>query len=286
MLILAHADGLRVYLYQFGQWIHEAAGDRDRTTNGDVVVGKFFTGQLGGRIDGSPLLADNEYLHIAVETQVLQEVFRLTAGRTVTDGHGFDAVSFHHFLYLLCRFFRLADGRVRVNVLVVKQVALSIETYHFATCTEAGIDTHDALLPQRGGQEQLAQVGGKDADGFVVGPFLAAGGKFGFDRRLQQAFVGILYGFGHVAAASIVAPYVLTFKALQAGVVLVGGNVHLEHAFRLGTAHGQQAVGTAALQWVGHVEVVAVVGCFGFFPLHHAGGDDGTTVEGCADGLS
>ena len=130
-----------------GTYLTGALFFKPRTTNGDVVIGKFFTGQFGGRIDGSPLLADNEYLHVAIETQVLQEVFRLTAGRTVADGHGFDAVSFHHLLDLLCRFFRLADGWVRVNVLVVKQVALRIETYHFATCTEAGIDTHDALLP-------------------------------------------------------------------------------------------------------------------------------------------
>ena len=50
VLILSHADALRVYLYQLGQRVHQSASDAHRTSHGDVVVGELVTGDFGGGI--------------------------------------------------------------------------------------------------------------------------------------------------------------------------------------------------------------------------------------------
>ncbi len=43
MLILTDTDRFGIDLYQFGQWIRESPSNGNGTTNGDIVVGKFFT---------------------------------------------------------------------------------------------------------------------------------------------------------------------------------------------------------------------------------------------------
>ena len=65
------------------------------------------------------------------------------------------------------------DGRVGEDGLVVQQIALCIEADHLTARTEAWVDAHDALLAQGGTEQQLAQILGENADGFVIGLLLA-----------------------------------------------------------------------------------------------------------------
>ncbi len=50
VLVLAHADRLRVDLHELGQRVLQAAGDRHRAAQRHVQVGEFLGRQLGGRI--------------------------------------------------------------------------------------------------------------------------------------------------------------------------------------------------------------------------------------------
>ena len=44
VLVLSHADTLRVDLHQFCQWVHESPPDAYGTAHGDILVGKLLTG--------------------------------------------------------------------------------------------------------------------------------------------------------------------------------------------------------------------------------------------------
>ena len=48
VLVLAHTDGLGVYLDQFGQGVHEAAADGNSPPDGNVLIGKLSPRHLRG----------------------------------------------------------------------------------------------------------------------------------------------------------------------------------------------------------------------------------------------
>jgi len=52
---------------------------------------------------------------------------------------------------------------------VGEELALRIEEHDFAAGAKTGIDGEDGALAERGGEEELAQVFGEDADGFFIG---------------------------------------------------------------------------------------------------------------------
>ena len=88
----------------------------------------------------------------------------------------------------------LRYGRVGEDRLMMQQVALGIETYNLTTSAESRVNTHDALLSQWSRHKQLAQIVGKDVNGFLLSLFPAVCGKLVFDGRLQQTFVSVLNG--------------------------------------------------------------------------------------------
>ena len=56
----------------------------------------------------------------------------------------------YHLLHMDGSLHAMVDGRVGKDGLMVQQVALSVEAYHLTTRSETGVDTHHALLTQRG----------------------------------------------------------------------------------------------------------------------------------------
>ncbi len=56
--------------------------------------------------------------------------------------------------------------------LVVEELSLGVEADDLAARPEAGIEGEDALLPERRGEQELAEVVGEDADRLRVGPLL------------------------------------------------------------------------------------------------------------------
>ena len=145
MLILAHADGLRVDLYEFSQRIHESAPYGDGSAHGDVVVGEFLARQGGGRVDRCAVFVYHENLHFAGITQRFQKPLGLAAGGTVAKRDSLDVVAGYKAQNRFCRAFDVGGGRGGINYVVGEQIAVGVETYHFASCAETGIDTHDAF---------------------------------------------------------------------------------------------------------------------------------------------
>ena len=173
-----------------------------------------------------------------------------------------------------------------INRVVVEEVALGVKANHLAARAESWVNAHDALLAQRGSQEELAQVVGKDANGLFVGPRLALGGKFGFDAGAEQALVGIRHGHLHLGSGRRTAAHVGTGQALEAALLVVGRDADAQESLGLAAADGQQAVGGASAEWLAPVEIVAILLRFGRLGLHHFGGDDGETLIGGAQGVA
>ena len=95
--------------------------------------------------------------------------------------------------------------RVGIDGLVVEQVPLGIQTDNLAPRTEAWVYSQYPLLSQRGSQQQLPQVLGKDPDGFLVGLRLALAGKLALYAWLQETLQGVGHGKGDLAGRPIAA---------------------------------------------------------------------------------
>ena len=86
VLVLPHPNALGVYLHQLCQRVHEPAADACGTTYGDVLVGKFFTGNLGGGVNGGAIFIDEEYGQAQV--QLFDELVRFPACGAIAHGYG------------------------------------------------------------------------------------------------------------------------------------------------------------------------------------------------------
>ena len=84
---------------------------------------------------------------------MVDKVLRFAAGCSVADGDSFDLVGFDHLTEFRSGFTGLADRRMRINVFIMQQITLSVETNNLATGTETGIDGEYPLLSQWGGKE-------------------------------------------------------------------------------------------------------------------------------------
>lgn len=265
VLILSHADALRVDLDQFGQRVHQSSADGDRSTRRHVLVGKLLARRRRGRVDGGAVLGDREDAHLRqggiVVEHLIDKIPRLAARRAVAYGDGLDGEVLHHACGRHSGLGTVALGRVRVEDLVVEQVALGVEAGDLASVGKSGVDGHHALLSQRGGEEQLAQVLGEDMDGLFVGLFLAQRRKLILNTRVYEPSEGVLHGFAHEALTGAVASDKLSAQAVLHGFFVGDGDTDAQHARLLAAAHGQQSVGGAAAQRLGEVEVVGKLLC-------------------------
>ena len=175
MLVLSYADALRVNLHQFRQWIHQSASYADSSAHGDILVGELISGCLGCRIDGGPVFADNEDRRSPFFEggQILYKFAGFTGCCAVADGYCFNLIVTDHVEHVHLGFHEAVDRRVGEDGLVVKQVTLGVEAYHLATGAETWVYAHHALLSQWGIHQELAQILGKDVDGFIIRFFLA-----------------------------------------------------------------------------------------------------------------
>ncbi len=147
VLILSHADALRVNLHQFGQRIHQSAADAHGAAHSDILVGELLARHLRRRVDARAILAH----HVGGDVADLpQHVGGLPRSGTVAAGDGFHLPLAGDGNIGTA----LAVGRLHIRADgVVEQVALRVEHHHLAAGADAGVDTHHPLLTQRRGEE-------------------------------------------------------------------------------------------------------------------------------------
>ncbi len=172
MLILADTDGLGVDLYQFGEGVHETSPYGHGPPDRHVLAGEFLPGSLGCRVDGRPALVDADYPYPLRQVKRPQEGFRFPARRAVSHGDGLDLEPPAEVDHRAPGLVRLPLRCVRIDSVPMKELALPVETDHLASRPEPGIDGENALLPQRGSKQELAEVVREHPDRLRVGAFL------------------------------------------------------------------------------------------------------------------
>ena len=275
MLVEAHSDGLGVDFHQLRQGVLQAAADGDGSTDGQIQLREFFTGNVAGRIDGGSVL-----VHYGV--QHLREVFaddfghnllNLPCSRTVAHGHQLDIVLEDG----------LADGGScgvggahLLDDKVPQKLAGFVQGGALGSSADSWVNTQhtgslDGLLHQ-----QVFQVFAEDADSVAVRIIALVTTDFPQDGGGQEANQSVLDGLAVVA----VVDGVLVLQHLD-GSVHVHVQAHLQLALPLTTVDGQDAVGLYLVQSLLVVPVHLVDGNLGLFlatnSLHH--NLSGTQVE-------
>ena len=191
MLVLADADGFRVEFHEFGERVHEASADGDGAAHGEIVVRKFFAGDVAGGVNRGAGFIDHHDGNRSGQAEGADERLGLAPAGAVADGDGLDFEKLHEAEELL---FGIGLHAVRENDVVVEQLSLAIEEDDFATGADAGVDGQDGALTERSGEEELAEVGGEDLDALGVGALFGFEAHLGFHRGAKETFAGVLDG--------------------------------------------------------------------------------------------
>ena len=199
VLVLAHADGLRVDLHQLSQRVLEPPGDGHGGAQVHIVLGELLGGQLGGGVDRGPGLADDHIAQAAPQSvdQLHRHLLGLPAGGAVADGDVLHAVLSHQMG-------QLGDGLLFLPLPIggvdyrrVQHLAGAVHHRHLAAHAVAGIQSHGDLALHRRLHQQGLQVQGKLADGALAGLFRQCRPHFPFQRGVNEAVIGVLCGVFH-----------------------------------------------------------------------------------------
>ena len=289
MLVLAHADGFRVDLHQLSQRILQAAGDRDRTAQGDVQIRELLRGQLGRRVHRRARFADNHFLRRHFRELLLQieeEALGFARGGAVADRHQLHVVLLAQRRHGDRSFCCLAG--VRINSVGGNQFAGAIHYRHLHAGTQARIETHGRAQACRGGHQQIVQVTGKDVNRFVFGAFAHGAHQFGFEMHqhldtpgpAHHPFAPAVRRSVVQAQAKMVGDDLLAVALFRRLVKLrVGIQGELQHTFIAAAEHCQGAVRRGGGNRFMMIEVVAEFRPFFLFAVHHGGDDMGVLPQ-------
>ena len=279
VLVLADADGLGIELYQFREGIHQAASDADGSADGDVMVRELLAGDVGGGVDGRPGFVDEDDGDGCREAEGAHELFGFAAGGAVADGDGLDLEAAHEFGEHEGGFAGECGRGGDVQDVVVEEFPLTIETHEFASGTEAGIEREDVAAAESGSEEEFAEIVGEDADGLGVGLFLGFHPDLGFERKTQEAAVGILHGETHLFTRGLAwSEHEESFEDVE-GEVFGRGDPDEEEAFGFAAADGEQAMTGNGGEGFGPGEVVLELGGLRLLSGEDLGTDGGLLPE-------
>ena len=283
MLVLPHADGLRIDLYQLSQGILEAASDGDRTTQRDVHVWELIRGKLGCGVDRSTRLRDHDRSW-ALAAGLLQHVgdlvgqlFRLTGSGAVADSHKVHRVlrtQRGQSVYCLAP---LVLRLMRIDNCGIKNLAGGINYSALHAVSIARVQSNRGALTRRCRQQDVAQVGSKDLERALLRDFFEAHAHIKARRDVELRAPAPVHGVGKPLG-------ILNRKIKTLGnhalidFVFTGIQVELENALVLTAQQRQDAVRGQLVERLRELEVVLKLGAFGFLASHH-GSTHGALVE-------
>ena len=199
MLVLAHANRLRVHLHEFGQRVLQAAANRNGATSGHVFLREFLDSNHACAVHRCTCFRnDHARRNFALELRghFGAEGIGLAACGTVTDCNQVNLV-------LVDKAHQVNGGTglvvprfVRLDNAVVHELAVFVEHGHLATRTETRVKGEHGLVTGRCCEQHILQVLAEHLEGFFFGGVLEHQAYFTFHARLQQAFPSILaHGF-------------------------------------------------------------------------------------------
>ena len=209
MLVLAHADGLRVNLDELGERVLQAARDGDGAAHGHVVVGQLGGCQGRGGVDGGTRLRNGHLLGCfhALLAQGANEF----AGKPV----GFaacGAVANGDELHVLLaagggefaqRLLPLIARGVRVDGARAQGLARLVDDGVLHAVAQARVQAEGAAVPGGRGEQNIAQVGGEHLGRVLRGGIEQAVADALGQARAQVAAPGGAHGGGEPAEHAV-----------------------------------------------------------------------------------
>ena len=165
MLVLSHADGLRVDFDELGERVLQAACNRDGAAHGHVVVGQLGGGQGRGGVDGCARLRDGHLLGCfgAFLTQGADqfagELVGFAACGAVADGDKFHAVLAAGGGELTQCFCPLVARGVRVDGAHAQRLTGAVNHGVFHAVAQTRVQAEGGLVAGGCGEQNIAQVG-------------------------------------------------------------------------------------------------------------------------------
>ncbi len=257
VLVLSNADGFGIDFDEFSERILEASGDGDGSTDGEVEIGEFFAGNIRGAVHTCARFVDLNEDDIA-DTLGFQgffeEGFGFSAPCAISDSDSVGWVLGEEGEQVACCACFVTDGEKEGGI--SEKLSCLIDGNAFAACAESGVDADHTFFAEGRGEQEIAEVVGKDIDGVAVGAHLDFDAHVGFDARCEQTLVGILDGEGELfgkGGRSVVCGFVLDIVEYRIGVDLKGC---AECAFFFAALDGEKAVGRDGFE--GFFEVVVL----------------------------
>ncbi len=174
----------------------------------------------------------------------------------------------------------MASGARNISVSNMKKLALAIKTHDFAPGAIAGIEGQYPFLAEGWSEQQLAEIVGKDPDGFAVGAGFQLSGQFVFQGRGKKPLVTIVEGLGHFGLPRT-CRQMSFFQESQA--IFFGRPDGERQDFFLSTAeHGEQSVSGGLCGRLSPVEIVFIFFTQGHVLFHNLGFDRRLLVEEAA----
>ena len=92
VLILADSYTFWIYLYQFAERIEKSPTYAYRSSDSNILVGKFFSCHITSRVYRSTTFADHKYRNWIIEFNTSNQGFCFFACGTIAISNGFDTV--------------------------------------------------------------------------------------------------------------------------------------------------------------------------------------------------
>ncbi|PSK61818.1 hypothetical protein B0E53_06285 [Micromonospora sp. MH33] len=286
VLVLPDADRARIDLHELGQRVLEAAGDGDRAAQRDVQPGQLLGGVRGGGVDRRAGLGDHHLgqLQLGVPLdQVTGELVGLPAGRAVADGDQLDAVRRGQGGQRVHGGVPLPARLVRVDRVGGDDLAGGVDHGHLHAGAQSRVEAHGGAGAGRRGQQQVAQVGGEDPHGLLLGRLPEPHPQVGAEVDEDPGTPGPAHRVGEPPVGG--PPLVADAEPAGDGRLVAGGTgdhgvgvavglrVHrqVEHALLLASEHGEDPVRGKPGVRLGEVEVVGELGAAALLTLAYPG---------------
>ena len=175
VLILAHADGLRVDFDELGERVLQAAGNGDGAAYGHVVVGQLGGCEGGGGVDGGARLRDGHLLGCFCTllaqgaNQFAGEFVGFAACGAVANGDEFHAVLAAGGGELAQCFCPLVARGVRVDGAHAQRLTGAVNHGVFHAVAQARVQAEGGLVSGGCGEQNIAQVGGEHLGRMLCG---------------------------------------------------------------------------------------------------------------------
>ena len=175
VLVLAHADGLRVDFDELGERVLQAARNGDGAAYGHVVVGQLGGGQGRGGVDGGARLGDGHLLG-RLYTLLAQganefagELVGFAACGAVADGDELHALLAAGGGEFAQRLRPLIARGVRVDGAGAQGLTHFVDDGVLHAVAQAGVQAESAAVPGGRGEQNIAQVGCEYLGGVLRG---------------------------------------------------------------------------------------------------------------------